>query len=388
MSKPYGITGPDLDLFAAATRIATEIAAPAAAAVDREARFPEEAVSALQQAGLFGLCVPTSLGGRGRGMRAFAAVAEALAEGCGSTAMIFVMHTCAQQAIASSTLLPSRDELQREMAAGQHLSTLAFSEQGSRSHFWAPMSQLAPRGAGFFTSAHKSWVTAAHRANSYVATAQQPGAKSPLESTVYLVRADAKGVRRDRAFDGLGLRGNDSAPIEFDGVEVTRRDLVTDLGAGAKLLLEVVLPWFAIGTAAMSSGLARLAVRHTAQHLGEARLEHAQQALREVPTLRARLAQMSVRTESARALLEHTLSIVEANQAEAPLFVLSARRAALEAALEVTDLGMRTCGGAAFSRHLSLERVFRDARAGWVMAPTVDQLDDFIGKALTGLPLL
>ena len=48
---------------------------------------------------------------------------------------------------------------------------------------------------------------------------------------------------------------------------------------------------------------------------------------------------------------------------------------------------MRACGGAAYSRHLPLERVFRDARAGSVMAPTIDQLDDFIGRILTGLPL-
>jgi alkylation response protein AidB-like acyl-CoA dehydrogenase len=54
----------------------------------------------------------------------------------------------------------------------------------------------------------------------------------------------------------------------------------------------------------------------------------------------------------------------------------------------VTDLALKACGGAAFSRQATpIERLFRDARAGWVMAPTVDHLDDFIGKALTGLPL-
>ena len=61
---------------------------------------------------------------------------------------------------------------------------------------------------------------------------------------------------------------------------------------------------------------------------------------------------------------------------------------ALQTALQVTDLAMKACGGAAFSRHLSIERLFRDARAGWVMAPTVDHLADFLGRALTGLPLL
>jgi len=67
--------------------------------------------------------------------------------------------------------------------------------------------------------------------------------------------------------------------------------------------------------------------------------------------------------------------------------VLQTRLASMQAAWDVTDLAMKTCGGAAFSKHLGLERVFRDARAGWVMAPTVDHLLEFSGRALTGMPL-
>ena len=87
------------------------------------------------------------------------------------------------------------------------------------------------------------------------------------------------------------------------------------------------LPWFALGTAGMSNGLATAAVGATAAHLGDARLEHAQQALRDLPTLRARLAQMSVATESSRALLARTLDVVESADPTAPLFVLSDRAA-------------------------------------------------------------
>ncbi|MEK7844981.1 MAG: acyl-CoA dehydrogenase, partial [Pseudomonadota bacterium] len=43
------------------------------------------------------------------------------------------------------------------------------------------------------------------------------------------------------------------------------------------------------------------------------------------------------------------------------------------------------CGCAAFRREVGVERRFRDARAGTVMAPTTDQLYDFIGKAICGL---
>ena len=67
--------------------------------------------------------------------------------------------------------------------------------------------------------------------------------------------------------------------------------------------------------------------------------------------------------------------------------VLESKAVGAEAALIVTDLGMKACGGAAFRKDLSLERNFRDARAGYVMGPTSDVLQEFIGRALCGMPL-
>jgi alkylation response protein AidB-like acyl-CoA dehydrogenase len=65
--------------------------------------------------------------------------------------------------------------------------------------------------------------------------------------------------------------------------------------------------------------------------------------------------------------------------------MLEAKAAATEAAVTVTDLAMRTCGGTAFGGAHGIERLFRDARAPIVMAPTSDQAYDFIGRALCGL---
>ena len=188
-------------------------------------------------------------------------------------------------------------------------------------------------------------------------------------------------------FDGLGLRGNDSSPVSLEEFQVAKRELVTELGAGATAMLEVILPWFAVGSAAMANGLSVGAVGAVGQHLAGSQFEHSKSALRDLPTLRARIAQMSVRTEQSRALLAYTVGEMEKPSATTPLYVLQSRCSALQAAWDVTDLAMQACGGAAFSKQLPLERAFRDARAGWVMAPTVDHLLEFVGRALTGLPL-
>jgi alkylation response protein AidB-like acyl-CoA dehydrogenase len=150
-------------------------------------------------------------------------------------------------------------------------------------------------------------------------------------------------------------------------------------------MLGVVLPAFQIGTAAVALGLAEAAVQATTRHLTTARFDHLNSPLAELPTLRARLAQMRLNTDRARAHLASVLDAVETPGPTTQLLVLEAKAAATETAVEVTELAMRACGGAAFGGAHGLERLYRDARAPIVMAPTTDQAFDFIGRALCGM---
>jgi isovaleryl-CoA dehydrogenase len=230
MVQVYGLSETGQDYVATASRIATEVALPNAADVDAQGRFPTESMNSLADSGFYGLCLPKEIGGKGEDMRTFAGVVEELAGACASTAMVYVMHVAAAQAIATSSTLADRDSILREIARGEHLTTLALSESGSRSQFWAPISSLEENGVDYLTSASKSWVTAAGHADSYISTAQKPGATSPLESTVYFIRSSATGVRITAVFNGLGLRGNDSAPLSLENVVVAHGQLVSAPG--------------------------------------------------------------------------------------------------------------------------------------------------------------
>lgn len=388
MSDIYGLTETGRAWRQKAAALAADVAARHSADVDGKARFPAESLEALAREGFYGLCCDASFGGQDQGPASFAAAVEEVARHCGSTAMVYVMHVTAAKVIEASPLLPARADMLRAICGGTHLTTLAIAEKGSRSQFWAPLSQLTEHAGGYQTHAAKSWVTAAHHAHSYVTSSQRPGAQSPLEFTLYLLPCTRPGIQRSGTFDGLGLRGNDSAPVQLEGVSVGSADLLTEQGKGLDCALQVILPWFSVGTAAMAHGLCLAAIEATAQHLQGTGFAHTGTGLRDLPNLRARLAEMSVATEQSRALLGHTVRELATPDEGTPLWVLRTRMAALQTAVQVTDLAMKACGGAAFSRHLGVERLFRDARAGWVMAPTVDHLADFIGRALTGLPLL
>ena len=124
------------------------------------------------------------------------------------------------------------------------------------------------------------------------------------------------------------------------------------------------------------------------RHLASARLEHLDQTLAQQPLVRVDHARMRIATDQAAALLADTLAALESGRDDAMLRVLEVKAAAGEAAIDVTDLAMKVCGGAAFRKELGIERRFRDARAARVMAPTTDALLDFVGRAISGLPLL
>lgn len=362
-------------------RIATGVVAPHAAEVDRSSAFPRHSVDALAGAGLLGLLSAPEVGGLGEGARAAARVVERLARECSSTAMVVCMHYAGVAVLERYAPLAVR----RAVAAGRHLSTLAFSEAGSRSQFWAPVSSAQRNGGSVVLHARKSFVTSATNASAYVWSSRPLAAAGA--STLWLVPADAEGLRVPAKFDGLGLRGNDSAPVVAEGVRIAESNMLGADGAGLQIMLEVVLPLFNVMSAAYSIGLMDAATVNTAAHAAGVRFEHTESALAELPTVRAYLARMRVKTDMARALLLDTLEALERGRHDAVLRVLECKAAAGEAATEVLDLAMRVCGGAAFRRDLGVERMFRDARASTVMAPTTDALYDFIGKAMCGMEL-
>lgn len=369
-----------------AARLSSDTLGEFASQSDAAGEFPTESVRHLRDAGLLGLGVPTEFGGAGGTPSQFATMVEILSRADGSLGMIYIMHFAAAKSIEASTL-SNRDILLQQIAAGSHLTTLAASEHGTRSQFWMPVSKLEPAASGYTVDASKSWVTSAHHADSFVATAQSPAAESPMNSVCFLARPKNDGVTVGASFDGLGLRSNDAAPIKLSNYAVAPGDLICEPGTGFQHLLGTVLPWFLVGTAAHSVGLCRSAIHLVEQHLTNSKFAHDGSRLADLPNLRGQLARMSTTTDAASALLGRAVGAMESGDAAATLLLLEARLFSIEGAVEVTDRALRCGGGAAFSKRVPLERVFRDSLAGRVMAPTTDHLQDLIGKARLGMDL-
>jgi alkylation response protein AidB-like acyl-CoA dehydrogenase len=370
-----------------AQSISQRVLAQHAEDVDRLGRWPAESVASLAESRLLGLTVEASQGGAGEGPRTFAAVMCLLAEECASTAMIYLMHVCAAQVVGAAKAFPHREAVLRDITAGRHLSTLAFSEKGSRSHFWAPVSQAVSEGDTHRLSASKSFVTSAGHADGYIVSSRCPGTPDEKALNLYYVPGGAPGLNIGDPWNGMGLRGNASAPIYLEEVKVPISHRLGDEGQGFNFMIESVLPWFLLGSAAVSVGIGRAATKGISRHLLASKLEHLDQSLASLMNLRARLARMRIAVDSQQAFLDKIASSMESAGPDTFLGLLETKAAAAEAAVEVTDLAMRTGGGASFGRRLTVERNFRDARAASIMAPTTDILHDFIARTLLEMPL-
>src|SRR5947208_7033317 len=171
--------------LASLKRVIDEVIAPAAVEIDRTGAFPRAALDTLGQAGLLGLISAKEVGGLGEAHRAATLVVEGMARHCASTALVVCMHYAGAAVIEAY----GPREVREAIAEGRAVTTLAFSEAGSRSHFWAPVSTATATGDSFRLDARKSWITAAGKADLYVWSSRPLTAEGM--STLWLVPATA-----------------------------------------------------------------------------------------------------------------------------------------------------------------------------------------------------
>lgn len=361
--------------------IVTDVIKPAAAEIDRDARFPREAVTKLGGAGLLGLISAKEVGGLGHGLRQASEVVERIARDCPATAMVVTMHYAATTLIE----LHGPEDIRRGIAAGRHLSTLAWSESGSRSHFWAPVGTATADGDHVLLNGSKSMVTSAGEADSYVWSSQPVAAEGA--STIWLVETKRDGLASPRPFDGLGLRANASAPVTGKDVRVPLAHRMGEDGGGQGVMFGDELPTFVNLIGSVSIGLMEGALERAVAHVTKTGFA-AGGRLADFPTLRAQLAQARNALDGARGVRELALKSVEDGREDMFMRVLQVKAVAAEAALQVTDTAMRVCGGAAFRKDVGIERLFRDSRAAAVMAPTTDVINDLLARMMCGMPLM
>src|SRR5438445_13061553 len=169
---------------------------PHAVEVDRDHRFPDEAVAAARAAGLLGVLIPREYGGAGMDAIAFAICIEELAQACASTSVIVDVHT----SVGTEPILLFGDEEQKKrwlprLASGELLGAFALTEPASGSDAAALKTTARRSGDGYVLNGTKTFITNVGHAGLYVVFARPGPGRRAAGVTAFLVPAGSPGLR-------------------------------------------------------------------------------------------------------------------------------------------------------------------------------------------------
>jgi len=371
-------------------KLVDQVIRPNADRNDREGRFPAENLKALADAGWNGVLFPEELDGLGLDHVAFAIAAEEIASADASTGLVYVMHVSAAQTIF---LYGTDDQRQRwvKAARGGALGTFSTSEKATGGHFWYSVSQAARRGDDYVLDLEKSFTTSAGHASFYVLSTRSPDAASHADFTWFIVDGKSSGIRPG-PWDALGVRANHSGSLRVDNVVVPRRDRLGSEGQGKEILFDGGSPSYLLGLGAVWHGVARGALAGATEWATSTVHRDFERRLADYQVLRQGLGRSKVLAESLRPwqhALAAQLDQLQAQrkpQGELLFPLIEFKVHASEVAAEVTQGSLDLSGGYGYKRG-TLERSFRDARAGVVMGPSNNIAREWLGKTLVGLPL-
>lgn len=355
------------------------VIAPITKSVDEDGRFPAEAYSALRKEGFMGLLVPKEFGGLGGGDVHHAKTCWILAGFDATTALCYMMHNVATSVVAKFGSKELQNEILPKVAKGEIAIALAYSESGSGTHFDLPDMTEQEAGDCRILNGRKSFVTSAEFADYYLTYTNSCKLKGKRNN--WLVERNSQNlVHEHNLWNGVGMRGNNSKPVQYNGVKVPLSRLVGVDGQGEDQA-GLVAMYFITGLGAIYAGLGNAAYTCVLAHTKERKYTNGN-ALCDHEIVRAHLATLYTKAQSARALVLEAARSFDSGEADAATKIFACRVNATELVTEICSLAMRLGGGKAYSKLLPLERYLRDSFAGQVMAPSLDVVKMWLGDAL------
>ncbi|MET9509525.1 acyl-CoA dehydrogenase family protein [Streptomyces flavidovirens] len=372
------------DIVEQARAVARRCLAPRATDHDRDGSFPRENIADLHEAGLLGLLVPTEYGGIGADLTAWGMAVAELAEACGSTALIFAMHSGAARLLsADAATNPVAAQILKEITADGRLLSWGFSEPGTGGNILNPQLRATLDGDRVHLEGTKAFCTGAGHADYYVINAHSGDQEFRRSQTMALLPADQDGLGVKETWDAMGMRANSANTLLLD-CHIPVQNCVGGPGGGMPRLTHA-LPALILGLAAASLGVARAAQAFANDHVMRRKLAPTGQPLAAFQGVRLHVADMATTVHTAHLSLLHGAWVAQNDPLEALGALNMSKYICNKAAISVADTAMQVTGGHGFLRANPLERHYRDARAGAVMGANLDALRDMIGKAALGL---
>ncbi|WET78581.1 acyl-CoA/acyl-ACP dehydrogenase [Amycolatopsis sp. QT-25] len=367
MTHPFAPPAHERHWIETVTELARDFAA-SAAEFDETAELPIANLRALHAAGLDRATLPAEFGGEDLSYRTYGEIVRILSAACSSTACVWVMHIGAAVGLAQLSAPDVGRFYARELIDGKRFAN-ALSEPSGGNMFLMPQQNAEPAEGGHRLTGAKRFVSGCEVADHFLVNALVDGVPtffgvSPDETMTFVPIWDTMGLRASRSqlvsFEGTVLRGDRRCPPSAE----QRPNHI------------------AAGLAFLSLGIADAAEEALVSHSRSRVIPATGYPLAEMQWLHFEVADVHTRLEAARMYSRNMAWLADGNSPEFLPATMTAKVLANEIARDVAQLALKAGGGSGFLRTSPIQRLFRDAQAGGLMAYSVEVCKDRIGRTV------
>ncbi|WP_331739591.1 acyl-CoA dehydrogenase family protein (plasmid) [Streptomyces sp. NBC_00015] len=333
--------------------------APYAAAVDEEARFPQEALDALVASDLHAVHVPESYGGAGADALATVIVIEEVARACVSSSLIPAVNKLGSLPVILSGSEDLKKKYLTPLAKGDAMFSYALSEPDAGSDAAGMKTKAVRDGDHWILNGVKRWITNAGVSEYYTVMAVTDPTKRSKGISAFVVEKSDPGVSFGAPEKKLGIKGSPTREVYFDNVRIPADRMIGEEGTGFLTAMKT-LDHTRITIAAQALGVAQGAFDYAKGYVQERK--QFGKAIADFQGIQFMLADMAMKIEAARQLTYAAAAKSERLDADLTFQGAAAKCFASDVAMEVTTDAVQLLGGYGYTRDYPVERMMRDAK--------------------------
>ncbi len=326
---------------------------------DREHQYPREAVHKAFELGLAGVAVPSEWGGAGMDNVAYALAIEEISRGDASVGVTLSVNN----SLYCDPLLKYGGDAQKErwlkpFARGEKLGCFGLTEPQAGSDAAEQRTTATRKGDKYVINGTKNWITNGPVADAIVMFAMTDLRAGSKGITAFVVDTDTSGFLRQKPDEKLGICASPSCTIFFENMEVPLAQRLGEEGDGFKIAMST-LDGGRIGIAAQAVGIG-VAAFEEARDYAKVRKTF-DVPIAQHQAIQFMLADMATELDAARLLTLRAAALKDTGVRHSRESSM-AKLYASEASNRVCDKAVQIHGGMGYSKELSVERHFRDAR--------------------------